>query len=716
MKVNHQLTVLSLFLLVPASIICAQTTYLTGTVSLEQDYRTVNFNSKQGNVKVLLPGILSHPGQGTVLLQGTVITEPSGKSEKERSSNLRELQKMVLTIGQKPISILPGQNPFEFSVPPNLATPVPIDMVDPGGNRARVEIPNKALPDLPPSAGQPPILADQKVFITNGNIPVYAAYNGETLFQPTDKFFIRNTNGTMTALTKLAQSPTQTVLSGTGIQPGSATIVRQTATRTDELNIRMATLSLTSPNTNLRRGQTSSLTVTIDPKITDKDSAEAMQIPVMSLDIKNLTPSVIDMAGGNYQVMTFPTGSNPRNMASWQATRTITGVKPGAFNVSSTLYPSEINTNSVHAQLEEVKTPEDFNNWANAIKRDLHAYLQATAPNSITLRNLTQRAIDHMPSTRSDADVADAKIFAKHLLRSLPAFTNNMAGEGYAAFATYMAQSERLKNSGPIIDWPLHTDAIDNGLHFIQQNTSVQSYPLIDKQLNDVLRASRAVQLDYSTKNISELSTALLSMNSSPVVTGLADVTTVLYPHKLEADGPIGANMNGHEVTPDDQVIRFYDDGAIIIYANGIRYIFKAVTANGTSLKSIMEKYDDPSYPMPTGVDCDSLKRICKKTEALTLFWGDVYSMTQGVAESKVLKGVTKEKFSQTSLLITRGWEMDCCRGLFRLKLFFQIMGPGQSFSFTKILSFGQGYPCPIPNDCPGCKNKCDADKKMRHQ
>jgi len=116
MRQNQLLSVLFLFLLVPASITRAQTVTLTGTVSIEQDYRTVNFNSANGNVKVFLPGDLSGPGQGTVTITGTVRAEPSGKNEKEKASNLKALQKMVLKIGANTIPVLAGQNRIDFSI------------------------------------------------------------------------------------------------------------------------------------------------------------------------------------------------------------------------------------------------------------------------------------------------------------------------------------------------------------------------------------------------------------------------------------------------------------------------------------------------------------------------------------------------------------------------------------------------------------------------
>jgi len=86
--------------------------------------------------------------------------------------------------------------------------------------------------------------------------------------------------------------------------------------------------------------------------------------------------------------------------------------------------------------------------------------------------------------------------------------------------------------------------------------------------------------------------------------------------------------------------------------------------------------------------------------------------VTNDKSQERFLNGEAKSKNIQSSLLITRGWEMDCCTGEFKLKLFFQTMGPGQSFSFTKTLASAWSDPCPLPDDCPECIKKCEEDKK----
>ncbi len=731
MRKSHLLSVFLLFLLVPASITRAQTAYLTGTVSIEQDYRNVNFSSPQGNVKIILPGVLSYPGQGTVMLSGTVVAEPAGKTEKEKTSNLKALQKMLLTIDGISISILPGQNHFDFSVPANLATPVPIDMVDPGGNRATVNLKNPVV-SLPPTtgtlpAGRPTLMTDQKIFLNNGNIPVYAANNGSTLFQPTDEFFVKDASGNMMKATKMAQSPTQTVLGlPSGFQGGATTITRQAANRTDQTKVRVVDLSLTSPNTNLRKGQTSSLTVTIDPKITERDTAEAMQIPIMSLDMKNITPGVVEMSGGNMQVMNFPTSPGSTSPSAWQATRTITGIKPGNFNISATLYPSYTLSNDMaHSQKYSLRTCDQFNRWIVAVKRFVRDIDYKSNGGRYTERIL--EILKRLPWCETNDDLGTCMTAADELLRDLeidlhmeiPAV--QITSASLPSFATYLAASENLMDTTATNPGFVHTDVIQGGLSYVQQEAIAVKNPELTQAITAAENANSMLEKNYNDQNISILRDALQKLNNSPFVTGQAQVFATTTPHMLEADGPIGATKDGKEIMTGGSIgqsVEVYDDNTVVINTSNKtkeRFDFTGITPSGTTLKRLVMEFYNRRYPIPTGLGCDSLTKLCRETQALTIFWGDIYSVTNGKMERSVAKGVTRETNTQSSLLISRGWEMDCCTGLFKCKLFFQAMQGGQTVSLTEVLNSGSPRPCPIL-DCPECKKKCDDMKKMMGQ
>lgn len=81
-------TVLSLFLLVPASIIWAQ------TISTQKGLTTAVFNTPAGTIKVYLPDDI-RPGE---VISGTVLAEPIGKNAKQVEKNLSELIKYTVSI------------------------------------------------------------------------------------------------------------------------------------------------------------------------------------------------------------------------------------------------------------------------------------------------------------------------------------------------------------------------------------------------------------------------------------------------------------------------------------------------------------------------------------------------------------------------------------------------------------------------------------------
>jgi hypothetical protein len=557
MRKNQLLSVFSLFLLVPASITRAQTVNLTGTVYIEQDYRVANFSSKYGNVKIILPGDLNVPGNGTAVLSGSVVAEPSGNTEKERADNLAAMQNSKLKIAGKLIPILTGRNLFNFEVPGNLTTPVPIDLEDPMGQRATLSLKNPVVPPAPSTgslpADQPAIFTDQKVYLTNGNIPVYAANNTSTLFQPTDKFFIRDASGNMTEATKVAQCPTQTVLSSQGIQPGATTIVRQSGNRTDQVNVRMANLTLSASNNNLRNGQTSTVTTTIDPKITDKDSAEAMQIPIMSLNVRNLTPPVIDMAGGNVQVMTFPTTPGSTSQSAWQATRTITGVTPGNFNISATLYPSSsISNNMANTQMQALKTADEFNKWIDAVKQHLANLFSSSIDQ--TKKDLIRNTINALPQCSSEDELDLCKMMADNLLRSFAIPDLNLA-TSLPALAAYQAATNSLINPSSINPDFVHTDVIQDGLTYLQNAVSSESDPTIKQNINAAQQATNAVQYDYSPQNINALSAALKKLHAQNNIAS--------FINQLHSNQPDGKN----NLPPHTRIARL-DPANNLLYIN----------------------------------------------------------------------------------------------------------------------------------------------------
>lgn len=181
--------------------------------------------------------------------------------------------------------------------------------------------------------------------------------------------------------------------------------------------------------------------------------------------------------------------------------------------------------------------------------------------------------------------------------------------------------------------------------------------------------------------------------------------------------GDININKNGqHIFTNEKELYKVYAfDNSVFIFLKDSFVTEYVVTNPGTvSVQDKLAEYADDTYPAPA-IDCDSLTRICRKNAALNVFWGDVYSAFEGKSETSTIKGEPFSKNLNSSLLVTRGWEINCCTGEFQLKLFFGAMQEGNDrkethLSFSKILR--NGDPC-IPIICPECKSTCEESIRL---
>lgn len=181
--------------------------------------------------------------------------------------------------------------------------------------------------------------------------------------------------------------------------------------------------------------------------------------------------------------------------------------------------------------------------------------------------------------------------------------------------------------------------------------------------------------------------------------------------------GDLNVNKNGqHIFTNEKELYKVYafNNSVFIFLKDSLLTEFVVTNPGSVSVQDKLAEYADDTYAAPA-IDCDSLTRICRKNAALNVFWGDVYSAFEGKSETRTIKGETFSKNLNSSLLVTRGWEINCCTGEFQLKLFFEAMQEGNdrketSLSFSKILR--NGKPC-IPIICPECKPTCEESKRL---
>jgi hypothetical protein len=577
-------------LLLPALVGQSQTAILTGTVTTEQELRQVNFDSPNGKIKVLLPADLSNPTPGTVTLTGTVIAEPVGLNDKEKARNLKTLQKSVIKLGGTTLPFFLETNSFQFSLPPQSNQPIKINCTSALKEIVELAL-NQPILSVPPSTvklltGQPTLFTDQHIYLGNGNLAVYTPNNVATLFQPADKFYIKDASGKVLEAVKLTGTPTQTILAiPAGTTPGPIEISRSGKIN-DKVNTRIATLSLSSPNTPLASGQTSTLTVTIDPKITEKDTAEAMQIPVMNLDVRNLTPAIIELSGGNAQLFVFPVRPKSILQDDWKISRTITGITPGGFAISATLQPTRSNSRFWYGMQNASLTVTAFNQWINAVKSDLAQLYRQT--NSAERQKLITETIAALRSCGSGEDPALCKIMARHLLRNLHLSGFKLPDLAVSLLA-YRLESSKLNGTPLPAQGVLQLDDLRTGLNYFQQRIPHADNPLLRDQVQEALRALTAVESNYTVFNLARLQNAIKKINATPSIAAMIEKPEVPADSYQQAD-EFGKTLVGY-LDPEKKTL-FVDpkfQEQILASLGGVRrsdnrYLIQSMNAKRSAL------------------------------------------------------------------------------------------------------------------------------------
>ena len=520
--------VLSLFLLVPASITRAQVTKtLNGIVRYESGMSETKLFTPNGNVVMKLPQSMSG-----ATITGTVSAEPAGKTEKEKNKNLEELLKLVVMLdGQKiPVSATP-QN-FDWLTHPDRHSRTPLELLNVSGTKV-------AEVSLPPVLSAPAIgvwQPDRTPLLTT---PSNVLVKGDALnvytdqqFSPGEKFVLTDSKGQQFILKPICLSSQQAVLNVPEEAGAGNYTVRQEVwnqplpgNNTENADFKLIDISLSSPNTNLRNGQTSSVTLAIETR--DPSEIDSNEFLVFTVDVKNLTPAVVSMAGGNVQVINFPLNDNRQDPSAWQMTRTITGVKPGNFSVSATLHEDYNTSNDpFRPQLNVLKTPEDFNAWANALKKDLKEFATIQTKGTIpmfdgfdnillqTVKVNTQRAIDNMPVCTSPEQLDECKAVAYSLIQPLnvPKGAANTWLSSYEAFKTSLKSPEPgLAEKTNLTDW----DIVNNGMDFMERLSYRSNDPsMIQDVTNSRQIVNTIIENGETKENLNQLNLALQSLSS----------------------------------------------------------------------------------------------------------------------------------------------------------------------------------------------------------
>lgn len=522
--------VLSLFLLVPASIIWAQVTKtLNGIVRYESGMSKTTFTTPNGNVVVNLPQSMS----GSVIT-GTVSTEPTGKTAKEKSRNLKELLKYVVNLnGTKiPLSVRPAN--FEWYISVDKVVRNPLELLNASGVKV-------AEVSLPPVLSAPttvvwqpdrtPLLTTPSNIVVKGDaLNVYT----DQQFSPGEKFVLTDAKGQQFTLKPICLSSQQAVMNVPNeVTPGNCSVSRQVgnqpASSAGVANFNLIDISLSSPNTSLRPGELSNVQVVVNtgpikpmwsyrPDYVDPGQPEQIII-YPCIDLRNLNPNTVTMEGGNLQriyVNQYPDTKGNKEPATgvFQIRRNITGITPGPFSVSATLHEDYNTSNDpFRPQLNVLKTPEDFNAWANVLKKDLNQYgVSYDDQTGNYIRTHTQRAIDNMPVCTSPEQLNESKAVVYSLIQPLnvPKGAATMWLSGVEAYKAAIKDIPATISGNPqLINW----DIIENGLYYFKQMGNKLGYDLRN-QSDDAIRLIKQIQDEgQANEKLEKLNSALESLN-----------------------------------------------------------------------------------------------------------------------------------------------------------------------------------------------------------
>lgn len=276
MRTNQLFLVLSLFLLVPASITWAQ------TISSQKGLTTVVFPTQYGDVKVYLPDDV----RAGETITGTVIAEPKGNNARQVEKNQVELVKFNINIDGNKFTFSDKPVSFKWLVHQDRQIDAPLELLHPSGVKAHVlkiqlkpstinvsssygcGIPSHALTEAPCriTGNFDGDASNTKCMLNNQPTQILAESPRQCIFQ----------------MPANAQGPQNMQVSENG---------QEKCTR----QISGVDMQVTAGDLNLRKGQSTY----IDVKLTGLQNLPDKA----TLTITNVTTNIVTMTNGNIQVI-----------------------------------------------------------------------------------------------------------------------------------------------------------------------------------------------------------------------------------------------------------------------------------------------------------------------------------------------------------------------------------------------------------------------------
>lgn len=290
MRKSYLTVVLSLFLLLPASIIRSQ------TISSQKGLTTAVFPTQYGDVKVLLPD----DARAGDKISGTVIAEPKGNNARQAEKNLAELKKYTVNLDGNKYSVGEKPETFQWLVNQDRQVTAPLELLNAAGVKA-----HELKYNIRPVVGTDPVLygcAIPSHALTDAPCRITGSFDGNAA----------NTNCTVNnqPMQVLAESPRQCIVQYPANAQGPGTMqVNENGEQKCTRQISGVDMQVTTGDLNLRKGQNTF----IDVKVTGLQNLPDKAI----LTIINTTPNVVTMTNGNQQVIPiWPTADSAQGVFS----------------------------------------------------------------------------------------------------------------------------------------------------------------------------------------------------------------------------------------------------------------------------------------------------------------------------------------------------------------------------------------------------------------
>jgi IPT/TIG domain-containing protein len=277
---------------------------------------TVTFNTPQGTVRL---HVSSDAAPGDVI-SGLIAVEPAGATQQDRDANVGRLNGLFLEFQGQQTSVASAR--YEWLVPASLRTgSAPLSLR--GAEKvllSQSSVPIDPVPAPGPRAGSRDETFELPTEAETGRTAVIRGRFDRSLAGKTVTFA-----GTEAAL--LASSSRQLVFRVPSLAPGLVP-VRVTANgRVVDGSVRILDVRLSASRTQLFRGQRAELAVTVS-------GLDGITAPV-TLTLVNQSPTIVRIDNIDRPITIAP--GQVRRGGTFSATRRMTGIEPGPFQISASV-------------------------------------------------------------------------------------------------------------------------------------------------------------------------------------------------------------------------------------------------------------------------------------------------------------------------------------------------------------------------------------------